>query len=268
MRSLRQFWSVRRINDDRVILVRLGPLRLWLARAEREWGYALEHAELSDVMDIAQVPEDVVPKELEWTATFFEDAPREFSLRPALPELPLVVKPLGSAVIPDGESATFRIVLPASLEIVVITPRHEVVLGKVPSCKLSNTWFGSPTDGELCFSLPFNAELNSRNFTPMPHHVVWPVEIRNESSEDLRFEKLCLRPSYVGLYSGDTHLWSSPVRITRESSLRGTTVHYSRTPPTDEADLMELAKPLKREDRIFSRLTFGGSFKKDTIFEK
>jgi len=266
MRSLRQFWSVRRINDDRVTLIRLGSLRLWLARAEREWGYAVEHGELSQVMDIAQVPEDVVPKDLAWTATLFKDAPREFFLRPVLPDRPLVVKPQGAAVIPDGEDATFYILLPAHIEMVVSASGHEVVLGSVPSRTLSDTWFGPPTEGELCYSLPFNTEQDEQDLSPLPHDIVWPVEIRNRSSEDLRFEKLCLRPNYVGLYSGDTHLWSSPVSITRESSFKGTAVRYSKTPSTLEADLMELAKPRKREDRIFSRLTFGTGIKRDTIF--
>ena len=266
MRSLRQFWSVRRIHENRVNLIRLGPLRLWLARTEREWVYAVEHGDENEVMDIAQVPEDVVPKNLEWTSTFFKKAPMEFFLRPALPDRPLVVHPQCSVVIPDGESAKFYILIPASLEMVVMVDEHEVVLGSVPSIGLSDTWFGSPIEGELCYSLPFNAENSQQNLDAMPFQIVWPVEIRNQSTEDLRFEKLCLRPQNVGLYSGDTHLWSSPVRITRESSYRNTTIKYGKSSPEEEADLMELTQPQKREDRIFSRLTFGTRFKRDTIF--
>ena len=61
MRNLRQFWTPRRIGEDQVSLARLGPLRLWLARAEKEWGFALEYGESVDVLDLTLVPEDVVP---------------------------------------------------------------------------------------------------------------------------------------------------------------------------------------------------------------
>ena len=63
MRSLQQLWSVRRMGEDRVTLTRVGRLRLWLARAEKEWGYAWYHGEEAGLMDMAQVPEDVVPDE-------------------------------------------------------------------------------------------------------------------------------------------------------------------------------------------------------------
>jgi len=207
-----------------------------------------------------------VPHDLEWTATFFKEAPMEFFLRPALPQRPVVVTPNCSSVIPPEEVASFFVLLPANIEIVVSASGREVVLGSVPSRVLSETWFGSPTEGELCYSLPFNAEKDLENLNPKPHHIVWPVEILNRSSEELRFEKLCLRPQFVGLYSGDTHIWSSPVHIIRESSFKGSTVKYDKNPPPHELDLMELSKPQKREDRILSRLTFGTGVKRDTIF--
>lgn len=266
MRDLRQFWSQRRIGEDRVTLARLGALRLWLARAEQEWGFAYEHAELSQILDIAQVPEDVVPSNLQWRHTLFGTAPREFILRPAVPDRSVVVKPAYPVLIPEGESGTFYILMPVFIRIIVSRGKEELELGIIPSRLLSDTWFGTPTEGEFCYSLPFSAERDITLLNMLPHHIVCQVEIENHSSENLSFEKLCFRPQYIGLFCGDQHLWSSQVRIQHEGYFKGAQVKYQATPPDLEKDLLPLAKPVKKEERGLSRLTFSSGFSRDIVF--
>jgi hypothetical protein len=268
VRNLRQFWTARRIGENRVTLARLGPLRLWLARADREWGFACEHGELSDVLDIAQVPEDVVPGSLDWNATLFAEAPREFLLKPTVPDRSVVVKPTYPVRIPVGESGTFFVLLPLFVRILVAAGKREQEIGVVPSRLLSDTWFGLPTDGEFCYSLPFPAERDIERLQPLPHHIVCPVEIRNQSSEDLKFEKLCFRPQYAAILCGDRHLWSTPVRILHEGHFKGATIRYLDHPPEFERDLLPVSKPVKREDRGLSRLTFSSGFSRDIIFAR
>jgi hypothetical protein len=268
MRNLRQFWSARRIGEDRVTLARLGPLRLWLARAEKEWGFACEHGELSDVLDIAQVPEDVVPDKLDWTAALFADAPREFLLKPTVPDRPVVVKPTYPVRIPEGESGTFFVLLPVFIRILVAVGKKELEIGVVPSRKLSDTWFGPTTAGEFCYTVPFPAERDLSGMKPLPHHVVCPVEIQNRSHEDLKFEKLCFRPQYVGIHCGDRHMWGNSTRILHEGNFKGATIRYQGTPPAFEPDLLAVADPVRREERGLSRLTFSSGFGRDVIFAK
>lgn len=268
MRDLRQFWSARRITDSKVTLARLGPLRLWLARAGKEWGFSFEHGEETDVLDIAQVPEDVVPDNLDWVKAAFTEAPPEFLLKPAVPDRPLVVKPSHPVLLPDKETAAFHILVPVSVKICVTNGRREVVLGTVPSRELSDTWFGIPTEGELCYALPRYAERELEATNPGPNHLVCLVEIHNRSGHDLQFEKLCFRPRHAGIYCGSRHLWSSRVLIQHEGTFKGTNIRYRGGPATDEEDLLELAAPHRREDYRLSRLTFTSSFGKDVIFGK
>lgn len=256
------------MGEDRVTMVRLGPLRLWMARAEREWGFAFEHGDGTDVQDIAQIPEDVVPSGLNWTKVLFEKAPREYQLRPAVPDRPVVVKPTFPVLIPEGEYGTFYCLLPCFVKILVSEGKKENELITLASRKLSDTWFGTPTDGELCYSLPFTAERDLADLKPLPHHIICPIEVHNRSEEGLVFEKLCFRPRYIGIYCGDSRLWSSRVNITHEGSYKGTTVRYRNAPPDGEPNLVQISKPLKREERGLSRLTFGSGFGKDIIFGK
>ncbi|MGC9450066.1 MAG: DUF432 domain-containing protein [Oceanipulchritudo sp.] len=268
MRSLQQFWSVRRIGEDRVTLARLGPLRLWLARADKEWGFAVEHGEPSTIMDLAQVPEDVVPHELAWTNMLFEQAPREFSLRPAVPDRPLMVKPEHPVAIPPRESGTFFALIPVFIEIVLQRGKEDLVMGTVSSRVLSDTWFGSPTVGDLCYSLPTLASINLAALDPKPHDIVCPLEIHNRSEEMLHLEKLCLRPGYVGLYCGASHLWSSVVHIHHEGLFKSATIRYSGRQPSFEEGLIEITKPQKREEKGLHRLTFGGGFSRDLVLTR
>jgi hypothetical protein len=266
MRDMRQFWSPRRMGEDRVTMVRLGPLRLWLARAEREWGFAFEHGEGADLSDITQVPEDVVPTGLDWTKVLFEKSPREYQVKPTVPDRPVVVKPTFPVLIPDGEYGTFYSLLPCFLKITLSVGKTETTLATIPSRMLSDTWFGSAVDGELCYSLPFTAERDPDDLEPLPHHIICPIEVHNRSEEDLKFEKLCFRPRFIGIYCGDSRLWSSRVSIQHEGSYRGTTVRYHTTPPEGDPNLVQISKPESREEHRLSRLTFSSGFGKDIIF--
>ncbi|MEX0327046.1 MAG: DUF432 domain-containing protein [Puniceicoccaceae bacterium] len=268
MRSLQQFWSVRRIGEDRVTLVRLGPLRLWLARAEKEWGLAFERGEANGVRDIAQVPGDVVPEGLDWSNLLFHEAPREFCLRPTVPDRPVVVKPAHPVTIPRGESGQFFVQVPVFLQVMILSGRKEVELGTISTQTLSDTWFGIVTEGDLCYTVPIPAGMDFEELEPHAHHIVFPVEVENHSDERLVVEKLCLRTAYATLYSGVEHLWGSTVKIRHEGGFKGTTIHYSSEVPDYEKSLNEVSKPLKREERGLHRLTFSSAFQNDLIISK
>lgn len=268
MRDLRQFWSARRIGQDRVSLARLGPLRLWLARDDQEWSYACEYGELSEVQDIAQVPRDVISNNLEWTHTVFADAPREVRLQPTVPDRPVVVKPEHPVVIPGGESGLFYVLMPVFIKILVDDKGRELELGTVPSRQLSDTWFGHQTGGELCYSLPFAAGRELAAMNPLPHQVLCPIEIRNSSHEKLLFERLCFRPAYATLFSGSHHLWSSRTRIEHEGSFKGTSIRYEALRPETEPDATLVAESVRRVEKGFQRLTFHSGFRRDLIIGK
>lgn len=230
---------------------------------EGEWAYACEYGELSDIQDIAQVPFDVVPGELEWTRTVFSSAPREVRFQPTVPDRPLVVKPEHPVVIPVGETGVFYVLMPVFISIVVEDKGQETTLGTVPSRLLSDTWFGDPTAGHFCYSIPFPAERDFSALSPFPHHVVCPISIKNGSDEALSFEKFCLRASYVTLYCGNRHLWSSRVKIRHDGNFKGTSIRYEGVHPEMEEDALKVAPALNRAERGLHRLTFHSGFRND-----
>ncbi len=268
MRSIRQFWASRRIGEDRVTLVRMGPLRLWLARAEREWGFAREQGTVSHILDIAQVPEEVIPDGLEWTTILFREAPREFRLRAVVPDRPLVVKPVHPVTFPAGESGVFFVFLPVFLELIFSGGQQEHSVGTIPTNQLSDTWFGTFEEGEFCYSLPFPASRELETSRIYPHHIVCPVEIENRSADHLVFEKLCLRPRYLSLYCGQHHLWGSRVEVHNEHRNKTSRLRYPRGAPEMESGLTLLSTPRENAEKNLHRFSFGNTFGRDIQFTR
>jgi hypothetical protein len=268
MRSLQQFWSTRRIGEDRVTLARLGQLRIWLARAEREWAIAHEFGESEDLMDIAQVPEDVVPSKLSWSDMVFPEAPRDFSFHACSPDRPVVVKPDRPIAIPPGHKGTFYAKFPVSVLIALNIGKKEVSLGNILSSALCDTWFGSMTEGDYCFALPHPATLDVEGLQPRPNEVVCPIEIDNNSDGTVIMEKFCLRTGQLRLFSGNTHLWSTGVRIQCEDLFRSISVRYSGKKPETGENLVEVSGARKKEETGLQRLGFATSFSKDLVLKK
>lgn len=265
MRSLQQFWASRRMGQDRVSFIRLGPMHLWLARADKEWGYAVEYGDLSQLIDISTVPSDVVPRSLEWVTTVFTDAPMDYALRPAVPDRPLVVRPIHPVRIPPGQAGTFFALIPVFIELLVTAKAQTHVLGKVPTRVMSDTWFGDHARGELSYTLPVPAQRDLAAMETHPHQILCPVEVKNGSKDELFFEKFCIRPRHLNLYCGDQHLWASAVQVSHEGSFHASLVRYDSAAPGYESGMVEVAKAAEKADKRLQWLTFGGAFHGDFI---
>jgi hypothetical protein len=268
MRSLKQFWTVRRIGEDRVTLARLGPMRLWLARAEREWGFAFHYGEEDHLMELAQVPEDVVPDDLEWVNMLFREAPREYRFDATVPDRPVVIRPMHPVTIAPGDCGEFYACLPLFVKITLMRGKTEQELGTVSSQMLSSSWFGDFRNGLLCYTGPVAASLELEGLSPDPNHILCSVMVENRSEETIYLEKLCLRPDNIGLFCGDTHLWGTAIRIQHEDGYASTTVRYAREAPRMEDGLVELAKPKKRSSTVLQHLSLSASFNNDIVFGK
>jgi hypothetical protein len=265
MRSLQQFWSVRRIGEDRVTLARLGTLRIWLARAEKEWGMASERGEANGLHDIAQVPGDVVPEKLEWKNLLFKEAPREYSFRPEMPDRPVVVKPVHPVTIPEGESGVIHALVPVFIRVVLLSGKRETTLGVIPSERLSDTWFGTPVRGQLCYTVPQRATVDPDDLDVHPHHVQCTLEVENRSGEPLEIHKACLHLGHASLHSGNDHLWSSVLAFRHAGGMKGTSVSYPDRLPEAEKGLLKVAQPQRKDDRSLNWFTFGSSTEHETF---
>lgn len=253
MRDLRQFWGVRRLAEERAGLVRLGQLRCWLARAEREWAVGQEAVTDGAAADIAQVPFEVVPGDLVWRRTAFTVAPRDFQFAPVVPDRPVVIRAAEEVHLPGRESLRLFASFPVTLEARVLAADKPVGLGILEQVHLSDTWLGTPKDGQLGYSIPVPAQFEADHLPQRQDWTVVSVTFANDSRETLPVRTFALRPLEVPLFSGPDRLYGGDVHIQYDASGRES-VRYGESVFKEAGPVMPLASSLRQESGFGRRL--------------
>ncbi len=201
-----------------------------------------------------------------------EDAEARVRLRPDVPERTLIVQPeLPFSLLPHAEARIFvRIPLRVRVEFVLDAgapaPAGSVLLRTVPTLELSDTWWGGFLEGELCAWLPTSARRVVGPEHLEPHLAICPLLLRNQSSVDLRVEKLAFRVEHLSLYADRTGFWSDESRVRYQGDAEGSQIDMSGSPPPEAEDPALVHAPVLPARGIraltFSRLRslahFGG----------
>lgn len=243
---------MRRLAEERAGLVRLGHLRCWLARAEREWALGQEAVTDGAAADIAQVPFEVVPADLVWRRTAFAQAPRDFQLVPIVPDRPLVLRTVEEVHLPGREALTLYATFPLTLEARVLAADRPVGLGILDPVPLSDTWIGTPKEGQLGYSIPVAAQFEVEALPVRQDWAVVAVTLQNESRETLPIGTFALRPMEVSLFSGPDRVYGGNVHIQYDAAGKES-VRYGDTVFT-EAAVVPLASSHREESGLGRRL--------------
>lgn len=210
------FWGEFKISDGRVITRDLEQLRLWFRREFNEIWIARQTIETNN-----EAPKE--PESSEWTRYVLPDKGNTVELKPITPDRPIVVRPLNSFKVFPGAEATVYTSIPAWATIRV-TQKKGKVITEFPLLSLSETWFGDPTNGELCYAAVTRA---LRNFQPElinPYRIICQLDVQNRSNEELHVEKFCFRVGHLSLFRDDNRLWSDITRIIFQGSEQHSTI--------------------------------------------
>jgi len=268
MNSHQQFWTPREVPAGRTCLWRLGALRLWVQRETGGWRIAYEEGTSYDQMNASLVPDDVVPTVLDWHSLAWSGKGRAFTMRPELPDRPVVAKPEARVIVPAGELVTYYCLLPCwarfQLEDAPVHGGGPLCFEAWPTRRLSDTWFGDHTSGVLAYALAFPAGPDWSELPIGPHHVIVPVRIENESVEHLDFERLCLRTRSLGLYAAGRVLWSSAITVRYQGPHRASSLLYDNAAPKEAGKNAKLiAEPVERATRTLAGITFSSPSSSD-----
>lgn len=233
-------WTPSEIPIDEPTVRRVGPLGLWLCRTAFEWQVGQDRAPTSGPPEADAQAEP--PADMNWERWALDGDSRRVRLSPAMPDRPLVVRPEHDLLITPASTCVFYVNVAAWVRISVGPEGQETRLVDVPTVQLSNTWFGDPTEGELCYSVRTKARRALLDLAPQPHRVVCRIAIRNESDEPLDLERICLRVTHMGIYADSTRLWATPCELAYRGGDRFSRVDYREGPP-DESDHAVLLTP-------------------------
>ncbi|MDT8342343.1 MAG: DUF432 domain-containing protein [Longimicrobiales bacterium] len=238
-------WGTHTVPDDRATELRFGPLELHFAREAGEIRIAVRR--------------DGEGEELRWSRWApGPDWDGTLSLLPAFPDRTLVVKPEDDFRLMRNAEA--RIFVRVPVEVRISVPGGErVPLLEVPTTVLSDTWWGSPEEGELCYFLDTRARRALADADFLEHVCACPLQLVNRSEDDLLVTHIALRPAFLSIYRDRERLWSDVTLVRYRGDEEGSSLEVSNRPPAEAAQpalLTPAATPMTRgfTARTFARL--------------
>lgn len=188
-----------------------------------------------------------------WVACSGTDA---VTLVPHFPTHPVLVEPAEPFHVLPGAQARIWVRIPLLLA-VRVAEGDDQILGEFPTEALSETWFGDAESGELCFWLgaAVSREIDGgREDDRSGIHA--PVVIRNESTEVLQVQRVCLRVSGLSVYHGDGWLWASETVVRYQGGPSPSRINIKHGPPPESPTATLVAGPRQSADGTIVARTF------------
>lgn len=229
------------LNDQETYRAIIGPLTIWLRREEDELHIATQR-DLDEADWHREEPptpaESEQPEDLKWNRYILAAASKEIALRPVVPDRSLIARPESVVELPPGRQATFYISMPVWIAVVEMT-QPPVTLVELPTIVLSNTWFGSTMEGELCYSLSTRARRNVTDAERRPYRAICCLEVRSDFEDLLKIQRLRVHGPNLDMFTDGQHLWTNRVVARFKSPTQGSEVEVMRSGP--RADLRRVA---------------------------
>lgn len=238
----KKLWSTPWPVGRQPLQLELGDLSLVIARLKHEWqlnyqwshrgnsgGFSCEYREAAPELDGSL--DRIAMESMTGTLT----------LKPALADRPVVVRPYSAMTIPGRNRITLYVSTPLWLTVEFAPGLRK----ELPLQQLSDTWMGSVTgQGELCYGSHTHARLDKELLLKRPFRALSPITIHNKNVESLTLERLSIPTPFLSLYDEGDQLVTEPVTIAMDSEKHQGVVEISHL-----TDTPLLASPRKRTDR-------------------
>ncbi len=197
-------WGVIQIEGQPGYKINLGLLQLYLLRQEKRLLFEKEQVpEPAPSLSIEENEERLPHYGMQ--ISFSKET---ISIRPVLPDNPIVIKPDSSVRINEHSSAMGYVVIPVRLAFSFGKFNYNKVFIDEESIPLSQTWLGVPDKGELAWSFT-TCFSQSQPREHADYQVVVPVLLKTVSSGYIDITKFVLRTSLLNIYiSEDGYLYS------------------------------------------------------------
>jgi len=256
-------WGEQEFQPGETKYWQIGPRDLWVTLADNEWLVASRL--LRDESDRVSLPprrsekppEDPSIQLRRVTAAGQSSRAR---LLPALPDRPLVVRPVVPIFIPPSTSATLYVSTPLWLRLSLGDDATPVLDEAI--FRPSDTWFGeSTTQGTLCYASRSSARLRIDDLPPLGHRAMGLIRVENRRSKILEVERMSVPVPELSLWvDAGGQLWVDRLTL-RQDDRTGATVSVSSGEGLSSA-LTMIAEPRARRSKgtlfeAFTGLTTG-----------
>ena len=239
------------VPENRTASLQIGPLKIWIARSRLEWNLARSHSGEDDE-DTTTVYHDVAPDEPPESAErqrfpFRETSP-QLHLKPALADLPVVVRPEVELFLPSGEEA--RLFVSTPLWVVLAVGPKSIPLADFPIRRSSETWFGPSTrEGEVCYASRSRAKLFLNEVQSTQLRAITAVHVRNRAPGAFAINRIKVPAPQLSLHVAEGRLWTETLSIARTDDDGTVTFEIGSGTPPEVRQAERIGGPRKLADR-------------------
>ncbi len=251
-------WGRRSLAEGQLEYMSIGDLHLWIKyRNEEVW---ISHAYKDELT--RKPASDEPPKQVEWARWAHKNSSAEVTVSPVYPDKPLVVhSEFNLKVSPETRIQIFTRI-PIWIRISLANNNYQLI--ELPAVKLSRTWFGTFTEGELCYHASTKARRDLSHVDKKSYLVSCPIRIVNKSEEELTFSNFCFRVERLSMYLHDNELWADETEIIYQGEDLHSEVIMTGKLPDGITKKQLLTKPRKKVHKSLATRTFKRFFK-DTV---
>ncbi|MDZ7816438.1 MAG: DUF432 domain-containing protein [Planctomycetota bacterium] len=248
------FFEPARIETGIWFATHYGPLSFWIRLLDDEWQYAAVLRLEGDSRPCEKLVTDSRPPTgINIHRKLTSSGSTQLLFRPAMPRLPIIVRPQDNIEIAAGTKATFFVTVPTRLQ--VFAGEENDLFVDETTFELSRTWYGSLQEGLMGYMLNTRARRNHDGISKHPHRCIVPVQIANAEDRSVKFERICIEVDFLSIYRSSSHLWSDPLTIKLKES--GSEVSYGKKPPAFERIEQRIARPKRNKESSILRWGIG-----------
>jgi hypothetical protein len=241
-------WGSHSLPEGGACRVEVGPLSIHVRRAD---GEVRARVRRDGAEPDGHSATDDPPAETRWAI----DGVEGIEVEPKMPDRPLIVEPDDSFWLMAGAEARIYVRVPLWVQVEAVGQRRNLLLEE-PTLIASDTWWGTPEEGDLCYWLPTRAR---RVWSPdlvAPHLVSCPIRLVNRSQEALHVQKIALRVAYLSIYRDGEALWADETRVLYTGDAEGSQLETAGRPPSEAPEAARVTEPAERMARGFRARTF------------
>jgi len=255
-KSKPELWDPITVKADTLYQVSFSTLTVWLKRSREDWYLASQRPEKeTDPAALHEIKGAKPRQDLSFSRWVVGPDVSTVQFVPSMPDRSIVARPAVALKVPAGKDALFFMSIPVWVR-VVVQPPNGITLCELPTLILSNTWFGEPTSGELCYALRTRAMRSLEEIEKRPYTAICPVSIRNSAPKELNFERLCVRVEYLNVYRGRERLWTNELNVRFQGDEHSSQVTIGKGAPTFGGNLIKACEAREPVDKTILKQSF------------
>jgi len=255
-KSKPELWDSSTVKSETLYRASFSTLTVWLKRSREDWYLASQRpGKETNPAPLSEVKGRKPRQDLNFSRWVVGPDVSTVQFVPAMPDRSIVVRPAVPLKVPAGKDALFFLSIPVWVRVLAQPPKG-ITLCELPTLILSNTWFGEPTSGELCYALRTRAMRSLEEIENRPYTAICPVSIRNRAPKELDFERLCVRVEHLNVYRGRQRLWTNELEVRFQGDEHSSQVTIGKGAPKFAENLIKVCEAREPVENALLKQSF------------